>query len=220
MFNEEDLAAGDMVSLHLSAAFDRIQMIEEVKKKGGFFRMIVDSTDIGMLVLDLQKRPVFINRKAAAICAEVPHPLLVDCDALKRHLGKAQDVDPGSLPVTERILRISPSEKCIFRIRLVNRRLADSEEPLFLITMDTLPRNPKMDDHAAKMDFGLTKREAEIVSYVYRGCRNAEIAERLFISEGTVKNHLRSIFEKAGVKNRTSLIHKVLSFKPTMTSCS
>ncbi|MEW6663804.1 MAG: LuxR C-terminal-related transcriptional regulator [Thermodesulfobacteriota bacterium] len=209
MFNDEDLAAGDMVSRHLSVAFDRIQMIEEVKKKGSFFRMILDSTDAGILVLDLQKRPVFINRKAADICAAIPPPVLEDCDALERY--RDQEVGLGSLPVRERIIWVSPSEKCLFRIRLVNRILADSDEPFFLITMETLPGNPKIDDHAARMDFGLTKREAEIVSYIYKGYRNAEIADRLFISEGTVKNHLRSIFEKAGVKNRTGLIHKVLS---------
>ncbi len=228
MFNEEDLAAGDMVSSHLSAAFDRIQMIEEVKRKGSFFRMILDSTDAGILVLDLQKRPVFINRKAADICAGIkreilpdnerhrvdsiiPPPVLDDCEALERCFENDQEFGLGSRPVRERIIWISPSEKCLFRIRLVNRDLADSDDPLFLITMQTLPGHPKIEDHAARMDFGLTKREAEIVSYIYRGYRNAEIADRLFISEGTVKNHLRSIFEKAEVKNRTGLIHKVLS---------
>ena len=228
MFNEEDLAAGDMVSTHLSSAFDRIQMIEEVKKKGSFFRMIVDSTDAGILVLDLQKRQVFINRKGAEICAGIkkenlphkgrhransiiPPPVLDYCDALEGYPENDQGIGLSPLPVRERIIRVSPSEKCLFRIRLVNRNLADSDGPLFLVTMETLPGNPKIDDHAARMDFGLTKREAEIVSYVYRGYRNAEIADKLFISEGTVKNHLRSIFEKAEVKNRTGLIHKVLS---------
>ncbi|MBI5604846.1 MAG: hypothetical protein HY879_16020 [Deltaproteobacteria bacterium] len=203
-------------------------MIEEVKKKGSFFRMILDSTDAGILVLDLEKRPVFINRKAADICAGIkkenlpdnkhhrvasiiPPPVLDDCVALENYFENGQEVGRGSPAVRERIIWVSPSEKCLFRIRLVNRILADSDGPLFLVTMETLPVYPKIDDQAARMDFGLTKREAEIVSYIYKGYRNAEIAGRLFISEGTVKNHLRSIFEKTAVKNRTGLIHKVLS---------
>ncbi len=207
MFNDEDLAAGEMVSSHLSAAFDRIQMIEEVKKKGSFFRMVLDSADAGILVLDLQKRAVFSNRRAAEIF--IPPVVLDDCDVLVR--CSERKAGPGSLPVRERIIRVSPSEKRVFRTRLVNRDLADSDEPFFLITMETLPGNPKIEDDEALMDLGLTKREGEIVSYIYRGYRNAEIAERLFISEGTVKNHLRNIFEKTEVKNRTGLIHKVLS---------
>jgi len=77
--------------------------------------------------------------------------------------------------------------------------------------MEILPLHPKINDQVVKNDYHLTKRETEIVSYIIKGHKNAEIAKMLFISEGTVKNHLRNIFEKVKVKNRTSLIHKVLS---------
>jgi two-component system, NarL family, nitrate/nitrite response regulator NarL len=51
----------------------------------------------------------------------------------------------------------------------------------------------------------LTHRELEIVRMVVQGLGNREIGEALFISEGTVKSHLRSIFEKLGVKSRMQL---------------
>jgi two-component system, NarL family, response regulator len=56
-------------------------------------------------------------------------------------------------------------------------------------------------------DKRLTFREAEIVRYVSTGLRNAEIAERLAISESTVKTHLNNIFQKLGVRNRIQLMH-------------
>src|SRR5262245_28605262 len=51
----------------------------------------------------------------------------------------------------------------------------------------------------------LTAREREIVRHVARGLRNAEVANRLFISEDTVKTHLNNVFQKLGVRDRVQL---------------
>jgi len=48
----------------------------------------------------------------------------------------------------------------------------------------------------------LTAREREVVSLVAQGLKNQEIAERLTISQQTVKNHLQNIFDKLGASNR------------------
>jgi DNA-binding NarL/FixJ family response regulator len=53
----------------------------------------------------------------------------------------------------------------------------------------------------------LTDRESEIVRYVAGGLRNAEVAERLGISESTVKSHLNNIFQKLGMRDRVELTH-------------
>jgi two-component system nitrate/nitrite response regulator NarP len=51
----------------------------------------------------------------------------------------------------------------------------------------------------------LSPREAELVKLVRQGLRNRDIAEKLGITEGTVKVYLHSVFEKTGVANRTEL---------------
>lgn len=51
----------------------------------------------------------------------------------------------------------------------------------------------------------LTARESEIVQYVATGLRNAEIAQRLSITEGTTKVHLNKIFHKLGIRDRVEL---------------
>jgi two-component system nitrate/nitrite response regulator NarP len=51
----------------------------------------------------------------------------------------------------------------------------------------------------------LTPRERQIAQLVAEGLRNREIAERLTMSEGTVKVYLHAIYKKLGVENRTSL---------------
>ncbi|HEY1851678.1 MAG TPA: response regulator transcription factor [Candidatus Binataceae bacterium] len=53
----------------------------------------------------------------------------------------------------------------------------------------------------------LTARELEIVRFVAIGLRNAEVGERLAISESTVKTHLNNIFQKLTVRDRLELAH-------------
>ncbi len=51
----------------------------------------------------------------------------------------------------------------------------------------------------------LTDREYEVVEAVAEGLDNAEVAARLFMSEGTVRNHISSILAKLGLRNRTQV---------------
>jgi len=65
----------------------------------------------------------------------------------------------------------------------------------------------------------LSTREREIVTLVAQGYKNKEMAEKMFISEQTVKNHLHNIFDKLGVSDRLELalyaIHKGLHLQQT-----
>jgi ATP/maltotriose-dependent transcriptional regulator MalT len=58
----------------------------------------------------------------------------------------------------------------------------------------------------------LTGREKEIITLVEKGMSNHKIAEKLFVSENTVKTHLKNIFSKTEASNRTDLIHKLRKY--------
>ena len=53
--------------------------------------------------------------------------------------------------------------------------------------------------------YGLTKRELEILSTIVSGLSNKEIAQKFSLSEDTVKHHLTNIFDKVGVSSRLEL---------------
>jgi DNA-binding NarL/FixJ family response regulator len=53
---------------------------------------------------------------------------------------------------------------------------------------------------------GLTPREAEVVALIAEGLANTEIAERLFITEATVKSHINHVFGKTGVRDRAQAV--------------
>jgi DNA-binding NarL/FixJ family response regulator len=62
----------------------------------------------------------------------------------------------------------------------------------------------RLADHLS--DEALTAREIEILQQVAEGNRNRDIADRFFISEGTVKVHIKHIMEKLGANDRTQAI--------------
>jgi len=68
----------------------------------------------------------------------------------------------------------------------------------------------------------LTRREKMVISYLMQGWRNREISVHLSISEQTVKNHLRTIYDKVGVSDRLELvlfaIHQRLDLPPVQTT--
>jgi DNA-binding CsgD family transcriptional regulator len=53
---------------------------------------------------------------------------------------------------------------------------------------------------------GLSAREIEVMSLIAGGHTNGEIAAHLFLAEKTVKNHVRRIYSKLGVQNRSAAI--------------
>jgi DNA-binding NarL/FixJ family response regulator len=57
----------------------------------------------------------------------------------------------------------------------------------------------------------LTPRESEVINLVAAGSSNRDVAETLFISEATVKVHLRHIYERLDVRNRTEAVAKWLA---------
>lgn len=57
---------------------------------------------------------------------------------------------------------------------------------------------------------GISKREAEILLLMHEGLSNQQIADRLFVSENTVKKHISNIFIKLQVERRTEAVKKAL----------
>jgi DNA-binding NarL/FixJ family response regulator len=72
---------------------------------------------------------------------------------------------------------------------------------------EALRRAPGTENEADELGMGsLTTREREVLNLLARGMSNAAIAEELFITNKTVKNHLSRIYEKIGVHSRAEAI--------------
>lgn len=61
-------------------------------------------------------------------------------------------------------------------------------------------------DNPSTVTYELTDREREISALMVEGLTNRQIADRLYISEGTVKNYISNIYDKTGIHDRVKLI--------------
>ena len=75
----------------------------------------------------------------------------------------------------------------------------------FVANDDTPPPSAPPSASRERERSPLSQREREIVALVAQGFKNKEMAEKMFISEQTVKNHLHNIFDKLGVSDRLEL---------------
>lgn len=75
--------------------------------------------------------------------------------------------------------------------------------------VNKLPSIQTADTRAEKFaEKGITEKEFEIIELVAKGLSNREIAEQLFLSEGTVRNYLSNILDKLELRDRTQLVVK------------
>jgi NarL family two-component system response regulator LiaR len=70
-----------------------------------------------------------------------------------------------------------------------------------------VPASPTFVRDAARLEtLGITPRELEILELIASGLSNREIAEKIFVSENTVKTHSSRLFDKLGAKRRTQAV--------------
>jgi len=108
-----------------------------------------------------------------------------------------------SLGASGYILKDSPPEKIIEGIHTVmaGGALIEPEIAKVMIQQFTSQKGKGLDSDRYKF----TQRELQIIHYVGRGMNNKEICNVLYISEGTVKNHITKILQKTDLRDRTQL---------------
>lgn len=100
------------------------------------------------------------------------------------------------------------TEKGCYRVKT---SLTHHNPPVKIILLE-----PQMDSiciHAGLKHYNLSRRQQEIALLAATGHSNRQIAEKLFITEYTVKDHLKEIFQKIGVNSRSELCPKILGWR-------
>ena len=217
-FSSLDMAKADLMAPYLSGALEKSIISQKMVERKSFIDSIVAGLPYkGIMVMDASLDPIYQDENAVKILSDLnrakkpgdasfeplPRDIYLRCKDLLTSVGQEQAFEPRQIQFN----LVSPGhkQKISIQLRLITNR---GKNPLLLLCFD--PEEPLSCLLKRSKKHGLTGREIEVVSLLSEGLTNKEIGNRLFISEYTVENHLRSIYRKMGVKNRTSLVHRLI----------
>lgn len=89
---------------------------------------------------------------------------------------------------------------------------AEALDAIPLIARESGPSRSRRDEEALEhigSRFALTEREREVMTYIYQGYSKRAIAEKLFLSQNTVRTHARTLYAKLGIHSRDALLDLV-----------
>lgn len=223
-FTENDILKACLLAPYIATTMETIPLL--TRRDCGEEAQVQDYLGIaGGILLDCDLKVTYYDSKAKEMClalkpapAEqgtafvIPPHILEDCLVLKRLLDCGDDeLGAGH----SRILLSNDLRRILARSSLVPRPLRRVSGACFLVSLEELGQAGQSIDDILRDRYRLTRREREVSWCISQGLTNAEIADGLYISRFTVQNHIKSIFEKTGVKNRTELSRLVNN--PTWT---
>jgi len=103
------------------------------------------------------------------------------------------------------LLKNAPADQLITAVRQVAAGDALLAPSVTRRIIEEFARRPAVPAHRADLA-RLTERELEVLRIVAAGLTNAEIAERLFVGEATVKSHVSSVLSKLGLRDRVQAV--------------
>ena len=169
----------------------------------------------GVVVLDRQGEILSYTPAAERLLSEVedlrpgwernavPVPITMAAGAVKRALDPVSDADQNLVPRVR--IRGRSGRWLTLHASLTEPAPGRQSETVVVIS----PSEPEEVARLNVASYNLTGREVEIARLVARGRSTREISDALFISEHTVNNHLRSVFEKAGVNSRREMVQRL-----------
>jgi DNA-binding CsgD family transcriptional regulator/PAS domain-containing protein len=198
-FSKVDLINARLISEHLGLAAERALRFEETGQRTTRLEHVLDRLPQAVVVTNLDAEVLFRNRAARSSGMAS---------------ASAQEIVDGS--ISEAMASFRSQGKRVFA-----KSNWDAKAQRQVIVKSY--RLPERDDAAVTLVFPcsrddqthlpawnvLSKREQEIAALVSQGLTNKQIAERAFVSENTVKQHLKRVFNKTDVHNRAELMQRI-----------
>jgi DNA-binding CsgD family transcriptional regulator len=201
-FTDRDKEIVRLLAPHLSKALHNLSLLDAM----------AECLQIGMIVLGAEERTLYMNEEARLALngkpvTEIPDPGLCAEGALFKTETRTYQV--RTLPMTS-VVRQSVGGDMV---SMENLHSVQGRRTAKVILLEPLPARWSLKSKLSRFD--LSPRQEEIAALVLQGFSNREIAERLFICEQTVKDHLHDIFDRMKLRKRSQLAAKLFELIPS-----
>jgi DNA-binding CsgD family transcriptional regulator len=181
-------------------------------------KIINQRTVPGTLIFDFNNRLLFLNKEAMALLhhpnkprknpirgrSGIPKEIFFLCDQVKGKKSELESYKGGN--GTSVILRNETGLSWAARAFLLDRQGEEKEASHIMILLERVVEKHTVNVEEVAGRFNLSLREVEVVSLVCEGCTNREIGGKLYISEHTVKDHIKNIMRKMQVATRNGIV--------------
>ena len=223
-FDKTDIAALQVLAPHLETALELQGRLQAATHGHAGLLRLLDRLESGVILTDGSARPKMLNDRAKRIVAEADG-LTVDTAGLAawtpaatQQLREAIAAVGRDTAIEPRRIRLDrPSRRLpllltafpIWRLDATVPGIGSARVAVFI----TEPDAPLSIDRAIIAEtFGLTRRESEIAVLLAEGISRDMIASRLGLGRGTVREHLRHVFEKTGARSQPALVALLRGF--------
>jgi len=187
---------------------------------GNFLEIIKGRQAPGILVFDFNNQLLYSNQEVltlipdilasgeqekgrkAAIFAEI----FDLCENLKQSLIPGNQVEPQKVAKTCTFIADGRQQLVSLRAFMIDGHNGAGGKGHIMVMGERVVENHEPNFAKIKQDFTLSSREMEVLKQVFAGLANRAIAEKLFISEHTVKDHLKNIMKKMGASSRNEIM--------------
>lgn len=194
LFNSSQITMGkDTMWLTVVTDISKRKQAKEIRQTGILLKSLAAVEGTGIIVIQnyRKKKPrmFFINQTAQKALDKRPSNDLLN--ALAKHDGTYFITDAGG-----------------FHVKTISTYYGS---PLKIIMLEQLPDTMCIREKLRQYE--LSSRQEQIAVLAANGRSNREIAGKLFISEYTVKDHLKEIFQRIGVSKRSELFPKIMEWR-------
>ncbi|MBT0651766.1 helix-turn-helix transcriptional regulator [Geobacter luticola] len=179
----------------------------------GFLEIISKRSMPGVLIFDLDERLLFANGEALELVpglAGEPIERLSVWEGIRRLLAflKEHPAEPASRRNISplRVMETGDGSVCSLRASYLGAAGRSEKPTHVMVLVERVVEKHGVDLERAGRQFGLSQREQQVLQLICQGFMNRDIGERLFISEHTVKDHVKNIMKKMGVGTRSEIM--------------